>query len=73
MEKEKQNYNYINNYQKEKYDRLIILRKKGDKKMLTNIAKEKGFRTLTEFVNTCIDEKIKRMKIDLIQYQDKTD
>ena len=57
-------YDYINSYQKEKYDRITILRKSGDKEKLTTLAKEKGYRTVTEFINTCIDEKLKRMKID---------
>lgn len=51
-------YAYINQYQKEKYDRITILRKSGDKAILTQIAKDKGYRTVTEFINTCIDEKI---------------
>lgn len=55
-------YDYINQYQKEKYDRITILRKAGEKDRLTEIAREKGYRTLTEFINACIDEKINRMK-----------
>lgn len=58
-------YNYINQYQKEKYDRITILRKVGDKDKLTELAKEKGYRTVTEFINSCIDEKMKRMKIEI--------
>ena len=56
-------YDYINQYQKEKYDRITILRKAGEKERLTQLAKEKGYRTVTEFINSCIDEKLKRMKI----------
>lgn len=56
-------YAYINRYQKEKYDRITILRKVGEKERLTEIAKNKGYRTVTEFINTCIDEKINRMKL----------
>ena len=55
-------FKYVNEYQKEKYDRMTILRKAGDKEELTAIAKEKGYRTVTEFINACIDEKINRMK-----------
>ena len=58
-------YRYVNEYQKEKYDRITILRPAGDKKKLEEIAKEKGFDSLTKFINSCIDEKIKRMKIDM--------
>lgn len=56
-------YDYINKYQKEKYDRITILRKSGEKEKLTQIAKNNGYRTVTEFINACIDEKIKQMKI----------
>lgn len=55
-------YKYINDYQKEKYDRITILRKAGDKEKLTKISKEKGFRSVTEFINACIDEKLNRIK-----------
>lgn len=61
-DKKKAAYDYINNYQKEKYDRITILRKPGEKERLTKIAKDKGFRTLTEFINACIDEKLNRLK-----------
>ena len=62
MDNKKAAYDYINQYQKEKYDRITILRKAGEKERLTQIAKEKGYRTVTEFINACIDEKINRMK-----------
>lgn len=58
-------YEYINNYQKKNYDRITILRKSGEKERLTKIAKDKGYRTVTEFINACIDEKLNRMKISL--------
>lgn len=58
-------FDYINQYQKEKYDRITILRKSGDKEKLNQIAKEKGYRSITEFINACIDEKLNRMKIQL--------
>ena len=61
-EEKKAAYAYINKYQKEKYDRIVILREKGEKERLTKIAKEKGYRTITEFVNACIDEKLNRIK-----------
>ena len=60
--KKKAAYDYINKYQKEKYDRITILRKTGEKEKLTKIAKEKGFRTVTEFINFCIDEELKHMQ-----------
>ena len=57
-------YDYINQYQKEKYDRITILRTSGDKAKIDAIAKEKRLST-TQFINQCIDEKLKRMKVDL--------
>lgn len=51
-------YKYINEYQKKKYDRITILRKSGEKERLTRIASDLGYRTVTEFINACIDEKI---------------
>ncbi len=58
MDKKKAIYNYINDYQKEKYDRITILRKTGDKEYINNIAKEHGYRTITEFINSCIDDRL---------------
>lgn len=63
-EKKKAAYKYVNNYQKEKYDRITILRKAGEKKQIDALAKERGMST-TQFINSCIDEKLKRMKIKL--------
>jgi hypothetical protein len=54
-------YKYINEYQKTKYDRLTVLRPAGDKEKIEAIAKEKGM-SISQFVNQCIDEKIKRIK-----------
>lgn len=58
----KEAYKYINSYQKEKYDRITILRKPGEKEKLAAIAKEKGYKSVNEFINACIDEKINRMR-----------
>ena len=62
-DEKKEAYAYINKYQKEKYDRITILRKRGEKERLTAIAKDKGYRTVTEFINACIDEKLNRLKL----------
>ena len=63
-EKRKAAFDYINKYQKEKYDRITILRKSGEKSKIDAIARERGLST-TQFINLCIDEKLKRMKIEL--------
>ena len=59
-------YKYINQYQKQKYDRITILRKSGEKAQLETIAKNKGM-SITQFINACIDEKLKRSGITLNQ------
>jgi hypothetical protein len=59
-EQRKAAFDYINNYQKEKYDRITILRKKGEKERISGIAKERGYRSLNEFVNHCIDKELER-------------
>lgn len=59
-------YAYINEWQKGKYDRFNIVRLKGEKDLLAEIAKGKGM-SMNEFVNYCIDRELKRMKIDLKQ------
>lgn len=63
-EKKKAAFAYVNQYQKEKYDRITILRKSGQKKKIDAIAKEQGMST-TQFINSCIDEKLKQMQIEL--------
>lgn len=63
-EKKKAVFEYVNQYQKKKYDRITILRKSGEKAKIDELAKEKGMST-TQFINSCIDEKLKRMKIEL--------
>ena len=60
-EKKKAAYDYINDYQRKNYDRITILRRAGEKEKLEAIAKEKDC-SLTQFINQCIDEKLKRMK-----------
>ena len=62
VEKKKAAFDYINSYQKEKYDRITIIRPKGEKEKLTELAREKGYKTLTEFINACVDEKINRIR-----------
>lgn len=60
----KEAFRYINEYQKMKYDRITILRPAGEKRKIEEVAKERGL-SVTQFINMCIDEKLKRMKIDI--------
>lgn len=55
--------NYINQYQKEKYDRITIMASKGKKAKYQEAAKSKGM-SLSAFVMECVDEKIKYMNDD---------
>lgn len=55
---------YNNEYQKENYDRITILRSKGQKEKLKDIANSKN-QSVNEFINQAIDEKLKRLKIEL--------
>jgi len=48
-------YKYINEYQREKYDRITIIRKSGEKERLQKFSDAHGFKSLTEFINTCVD------------------
>lgn len=59
-------FEYNNEYAKENYDRITILRKKSSKvtkKDIDNIAKSRNMKT-SEFINMCIDEKLKRLGYD---------
>lgn len=60
-------FDYNNEYAKENYDRITILRKKSSKvtkKQIDAIAKSKKMKT-SEFINMCIDEKLKRLGYDV--------
>lgn len=57
----KEAYRYVNNYQKENYDRITVMAAKGKKEEYKAAAKLKGL-TLSAFIMECVDEKIKEMK-----------
>ncbi len=50
---------YVNEYQKEKYDRITIMAEKGKKAIYQAEAKKAGL-SLSSFVEMCVDEKIKK-------------
>lgn len=54
-------FNYVNQYQKEKYDRITVMAKKGKKAEYQAAAKLKGM-SLSEFVQDCVEKEIARMK-----------
>ena len=55
------NLQYINDYQKEKYDRITVMASKGKKEEWKAAAKLKNM-SLSEFVMFCVNEKIENMK-----------
>lgn len=54
-------FNYINQYQKEKYDRITVMADKGKKEEYQLAAKSKGM-SLSAFIMACVDEKIESIK-----------
>ncbi len=54
-------FDYVNAYQKEKYDRITVMAQKGKKAEYQAAAKLKGI-SLSAFIMECVDEKIQEMK-----------
>lgn len=52
---------YVNQYQKEKYDRITVMAQKGKKAEYETAAKLKGMK-LSAFVQDCVEKEIERMK-----------
>ena len=52
---------YINQYQKEHYDRITIMAEKGKKKEYRMAAELKGL-SLSAFVQECVEKEIARMR-----------
>ena len=50
---------YVNEYQKEKYDRITVMAEKGKKEKYQMAAKAAGL-SLSAFVEMCVDEKISK-------------
>ena len=49
---------YKNDFQKEKYDRIIVNVPKGQKQIISAEAKKVGYKSLNSFVVDAINEKI---------------
>lgn len=49
---------YKNEYQKEKYDRIIVNVPKGRKQVIDDIAKQQGYKSLNSFIVDAINDKI---------------
>lgn len=64
MGKKFDSYSYINQYQKENYERITILMPKEKGQALKEFCKSKDVK-VSAFINQCIDEKMKRLKVDL--------
>ena len=55
---------YINRYKREHYDRITIMRTKGDKDKLDEIASDRGV-SRNELLNWCIDQQLRTLGIKL--------
>lgn len=63
MDNEKNKFNstkYKNDFQKEKYDRIIVNVPKGQKSIIGEQAKKKGYKSLNSFVVDAINEKLEK-------------
>jgi metal-responsive CopG/Arc/MetJ family transcriptional regulator len=63
MDTEKEKFNvtkYKNDFQKEKYDRIIVNVPKGQKEKIDSVAKNKGYKSLNSFVVDAINEKLEK-------------
>lgn len=54
-------FSYINQYQKEMYDRITVMAKKGKKAEYRAAASLKGMK-LSTFMQYCVEKEIERMK-----------
>ena len=50
---------YKNKYQKEKYDRIIVNVPKGEKDIINEDAKRKGYKSLNSYIVDAIHDKMK--------------
>ena len=55
---------YKNNYNRQNYDRMVILRSKGEKDKLKKVAQEQG-KSMNEFLNGIINEWCEKNGVDL--------
>lgn len=63
MDNEKNKFDatkYKNDFQKEKYDRIIVNVPKGQKNIIDEQARKKGYKSLNSFVVDAINEKLER-------------
>ena len=51
---------YVNKYQKEKYDRITVMAKKGKKSEYEAAAKLKNMK-LSAFIQDCVEKELERM------------
>ncbi len=60
---------YDNQYIKENYDRLNIQVPKGKKSILQAYYKQKGYKSLNEYVNTLINEDLERNNFNIDNFE----
>ena len=54
-------FKYINEYQKEKYDRITVMAPKGKKEEYKKAADLKGMK-ISAFIMDCVEKEIEKMK-----------
>lgn len=54
-------FRYINEYQKEKYDRITVMAQKGKKEEYAEAAKSKNMK-LSAFISYCVEKEIEDMR-----------
>lgn len=54
-------YDYINQYKRENYERLELLVPKGKKAVIKEHAKAKGYKSVNEYINTLVNEDMKEV------------
>lgn len=58
------NAKYINDFMRDKYDRIAVMRPKGQREQLKDLAKEQGM-SLNEFINSMIDAYLRQNNLQL--------
>ena len=59
--KKEDEYAYINQYQKDKYDRITVMAAKGKKEEYRQAASLKNMK-LSAFIQDCVEKELERMK-----------
>ena len=59
-QKVKARQKYVNEYQKNKYDRIICLLPKGQREQIENRMTQKNIKTISDYLRSLIDDDLKK-------------